>query len=224
MKKIISILLLAVITPLLSACTTGRDNLFFETSENRQGQNSSLSLKMQKIAEAPDQELLDDYINGLELAMPNTFTFQDPKDIPSDMLVRLFMYSLDTTDEEKYAGYETRWFNAEDGQFHVPLADIKEQLDTILEHYNLITSEIYSYSSKENAVVMPTITGFGGAVWTKLKNKLIDGDLLVLTVDIFKDDTLKEVINTKQYTIRFYEDGYKCLSIISLNEAEEIDA
>lgn len=210
MKKTVSILILVVMTLFLSACTEVLDNQPSGLGENKPTLNNDVSLKMQEVAKMSDQDLLYRYVNSIELSF-KTLTFKDPNEIPSESLIKLFLYSLNT--KEKYAEYEKRWLSTEDGQFHIPIADINEQLDTILEHHNLIPSEIYGYNPKEDAVITATITGFGGEVWTKLQKKSIDGSTLILTVDIFTDDSFEEIMYTKDYTIRFDTEGYKYLSI-----------
>ncbi|MTV49943.1 hypothetical protein GJ688_13265 [Heliobacillus mobilis] len=167
---------------------------------------------MKSIKNLTDKELLYNYINGLEIALveKNELNFKNSDEIPSEALSMFFLYSLD---HSKYEEYERLWYSQKDNMFHIPIKDIRAQLDRYFEHYLLESTKIIGYSATENAVVLRTITGFGGDVWTKIKDKKFDQDKLTLLVDFYEDDSFKKVIYTKEYVIRFYETGYFLLSV-----------
>ena len=168
---------------------------------------------MEEIKNLSDEELLYNYINGLEVALihENELIFEDPDEIPSETLCMFFLYSLDT--DNYYEEYEKLWYNEKDNMFHIPIKDIKTHLDRYFEHYSLDPTKIYGYSASENAVVINTITGFGGDVWTKVKDKEFDYDQLTLVVDFYEDSNFQKIIETKEYVFRFYETGYYLLSV-----------
>jgi len=219
-KKSICIILLLAIT-LLCGCTDKKnsttipDNLKHESTnvpdnstQPVESSENQVPAFMEEIKNLSDEELLYKYVNGLEIALE--LIFEDPDEIPSDTLFMFFLYSLDT--DNYYEEYEKLWYNEKDNKFHIPIKDIETQLDRYFEHYSLDPTKIYGYSASENAVVINTITGFGGDVFTKVKDKKFDYDKLTLVVD-FYDSSFQNIIETKEYVFRFYETGYYLLSV-----------
>lgn len=235
-KKSICIVLLLAMT-LLCGCTDGKKSAAIpdtskledtEASDTSKSESTNVPGRssqtvgnlesqvpafMEKIKNLSDGELLYNYINGLEAALTreNELIFEDPDEIPSETLYMFFLYSLDTSNN--YEEYEKLWYNEKDNKFHIPIKDIKVHLDCYFEHYSLDPTKIYGYSATENAVLTNTITGFGGDVWTKVKDKKFDYDQLTLVVDFYEDGSFQKIIETKEYVFRFYETGYYLLAV-----------
>ena len=173
---------------------------------------------MHDIQKLCDEELLYEYINGLEICLigENELIFKNPDEISSSTLHMFFLYILNndffTGDDSQYKEYERQWLK-KDNKFHIPIKDITTVLDRYFEHYSLEPAKIYGYSPSENAVIERTITGFGGDVWTRVKDKKFEQEQLVLVVDFYEDNSFQEVSKTKEYVIRFYESGYYLLSV-----------
>ncbi len=177
-----------------------------------------------------DEELLYYFINGLEICLINKseLLFNNPDEIPSQTLYMFFLYSLnDTLFSEDYSVYEDKWLK-DDGLFHIPVDDITDQLSRFFESFNFDTSQLqeyvideynssevvsYGYDSEENAIITPSISGFGGDVYTKVLTKYFEGDILTLVVDFYNNYQLDKLIERKSYGLRFYNIGYYFMSI-----------
>jgi len=221
-KSICLILLLAM--ALFSGCAENNPSTTpnissQENSKSSGGSQAELTdnqtlVFMQDIQKLSDQELLDKYINGLDICLigENELIFENPDEISSETLYMFYLYTLNNGDDSKYKEYERQWLK-KDNQFHIPIKDIKAVLDRYFEHYLLDPTKIHGYSTSEDAVVTPTISGFGGCRFTKVKDKEFDHDKLTLLVD-FYDESYQKVHYSKEYLIRFYETVYYLLSVI----------
>lgn len=221
-KKSICLMLLLIMA-LFSGCAenlnTAPDTLSQENAKTPSGSqaehtDNQAPVFMQDVQKLSDQELLDKYINGLDICLigENELIFENPDEISSQTLYMFYLYTLNNGDDSKYKDYERQWLK-KDNKFHIPIKDIKAVLGRYFEHYLLDPTKIHGYSTSEDAVVTSTISGFGGCRFTKIKDKELDQDQLTLVVDFYGDERFQKVIETKEYVIRFYETGYYLLSV-----------
>ena len=134
------------------------------------------------------------------------FTFDSPDELSSD---RLFMLFLLWTDYEDLAACQ----NPEDQQFYFEEEQIRSTLDRYFKEYVLDMTEIPSYDSEHDAVVVGNASGFGGDRDMRIVDREVEGNTVTFTVDFhqrlyFDERPDTEVYQQKVYTIEFYDGGY----------------
>lgn len=173
---------------------------------------------IKKVEEMTDEEFLNRYINDLWIV-----DFDNESELSSDELFDFFLYSLweglDNEEiDDKWQYYSDKWCNNETGNFLINEEDITKQLNKYFKEYNFDISECDSYNPSTGKINIPIITGWGGCVFTKIRNKSIDYDInrVKLIVDYYQDQTYQKLKETKEYIFEFYNGGYfliKCEKI-----------
>ncbi|GKX27834.1 hypothetical protein SH1V18_03140 [Vallitalea longa] len=166
---------------------------------------------IKKVEKMTDEELLDSYIYNLEICCPE-FDFNNATELDADELYKLFLYSLfenvdSDKEDELYDEYHKQWYNEELSVFQIEVEDIKKQLDKYLKEYTLDIGNTKLINTDSEKIETPTITGFGGNAFPKIKEKSLNGNQLELTVD-FYDESYNNIIRSKIYILEFYNDGY----------------
>lgn len=150
-----------------------------------------------------DAYIVETIIRLPELALSGeAFTFDAPKDLTSRQLYLLFAAWAEP--EELAACYD----KAKD--VYVFDADtICRTLDRYLEGYSLNITECPLYDAGRGAVVTPVAGGFGGDLTVTLESKTYDGNTAVFAA-------LLAGSGEKEYTVEFYDGGYRYVSVRQL--------
>ena len=150
-----------------------------------------------------DAYIAETIIRLPELALSgDVFTFDTPKDLTPQQLYLLFTAWAEPG--ELAACYD------KDKDVYVFDADtICRTLDRYLEGYSFNITEYPLYDAGRAAVVTPMAGGFGGDLAVTLENKVYDGNTAVFTA-------LLAGSGEKEYTVEFYDGGYRYLSVRQL--------
>ncbi len=183
----------------------------------------AMTQPLEQALKLSDEELVNNYCAGIDLALADNLLFSQAKDIPSETLYTFFCYI--TSPSEGSVNIQEQWYNKTDDKYHVPIADIEAVLDRYFDGYHFDPAQLIPYFAEASPpqhdvyqpqtkeIVIGGLGGFGGERFPKLAAKEhLSDDTLKLTVDYY-DDQYTEVFYTKAYTIRFTEEGYQYLSI-----------
>ena len=157
----------------------------------------------------PDEEALtDDYllslVASLELGMTAApFTFDRPKDLTQQQLWLMFL--LLTPEAELEATYEKQ-----DGMYHITQKMMENTLISYLESFRLDFTKAPGYDAAQGEIVVPMVSGFGGGMLAKLREKHVDGNTVTFTVDYYAGDDVQYTAPeyAKTYTMTFRYGGY----------------
>ena len=150
-----------------------------------------------------DAYIVETIIRLPELALSGeAFTFDAPKDLTARQLYLLFAAWAEPG--ELAACYD------KDKDVYVFDADtICKTLDRYLEGYSLNITECPLYDAGRGAVVTSVAGGFGGDLTVTLESKTYDGNTAVFTA-------LLAGSGEKEYTVEFYDGGYRYVSVRQL--------
>ncbi|GMQ55708.1 hypothetical protein AN1V17_01000 [Vallitalea sediminicola] len=212
MKKLSILFVTMLIAVLLCSCSSKTDTSDSDLLEPDLDVNTPEYMK--EIENMSDEDFLYNYIDGLDVCCD--LNFGDASEISSDDLFTFFLYSL-FIDEASYEEYENKWFDKELSMFVIPEEDITSQLDRYFKDYDFNISKVDKmaakyYDESKKAIIISMIDGFGGARFTKIIDRSIDGNVVSVTVE-FYDENYKELFETKTYEIEFHDNGYYLLKI-----------
>jgi hypothetical protein len=191
-------------------------------SSSSQNVSATMPESMKKALELTDQESMNN-LAGLDLNVMDynkyaigekyDFTFDNSKNISSEMLFVFFNYITSGVCREYPDDYNLKWYDNKEKKFHIPVTDIVTVLNNYFDVVNFNPVEINGYNSKAKTID-EIIDGFGGANYPKfIKKELISRDVLRITIRYYDSDEYNNVKYTKEYTIRYTDNGYKYLSI-----------
>lgn len=150
-----------------------------------------------------DAYIAETIIRLPELALSgDTFTFDTPKDLTPQQLYLLFTAWAEP-------GELAACYDKDKGVYVFDADTICRTLDRYLEGYSLDITESPLYDAGRAAVVTPMAGGFGGDLAVTLESKTYDGNTAVFTA-------LLAGSGEKEYTVEFYDGGYRYLSVRQL--------
>ena len=149
----------------------------------------------------PDGDFLA-FIIGIEAVQPDdTFIFNDPGELSSDELFRMFLWWTDRSVLEEYQ-------NPDDGLFYFPASIIHRTLDCYFRWYTFDIRKCAGYDAESGTVVAQTIylEGRDQDVLTQMVSKTTDGHEVTYTVDFYPvlDRVGPEPFARKEYTFLCY--------------------
>jgi|AGTN01.2.fsa_nt_gi hypothetical protein len=149
---------------------TDKSEIITVTPENT---NSHLESPIEKpdLTDMSDEELLN-IISAFETCLTdeNELVFDESSEIPTETLYVFFLNSLGDVFSKGYEYYESKWLK-DDGYFHIPVDEITEQLARYFVDFNFEPTSLSNYDPVENAVITESITGFGGAIDSRVVEK-----------------------------------------------------
>lgn len=228
MKKMNSLILIILITILLCSCNNkdinetknlANSNEYIKNSIDKED-NKDLSQQnnepkkleiMDQIEEMTDEELLGKYV--YLFCYNINMTFDNTLELSSEDLFDYFLHSLwvgDGDDNEKWEIYADRWRDSTTGIFSISEEDIIDQLDRYFKEYKFNIKEIDSYNPLTDKIEIGLISGWGGASFEKLRDKIIDYETnrIELIVDYYEDVDYQNIYLSKDYIFELYEDGF----------------
>ena len=149
----------------------------------------------------PDGDFLA-FIIGIEAVQPDdAFIFNDPGELSSDELFRMFLWWTDRSVLEEYQ-------NPDDGLFYFPASIIHRTLDCYFRWYTFDIRKCAGYDAESGTVVAQTIylEGRDQDVLTQMVSKTTDGHEVTYTVDFYPvlDRVGPEPFARKEYTFLCY--------------------
>ena len=149
----------------------------------------------------PDGDFLA-FIIGIEAVQPDdTFIFNDPGELSSDELFRMFLWWTDRSVLEEYQ-------NPDDGLFYFPASIIHRTIDCYFRWYTFDIRKCAGYDAESGTVVAQTIylEGRDQDVLTQMVSKTTDGHEVTYTVDFYPvlDRVGPEPFARKEYTFLCY--------------------
>ena len=163
----------------------------------------------------PDEgKLTDDYllslVTSLELGMTAApFTFDRPKDLTQQQLWLMFLLLMPKAELEAT-------YDKQDGMYHITQKMMENTLISYLEYFRFDITKNPGYSETLGEIVVPTVSGFGGGMLAKLREKHVDGSTVTFTVDYYAGDdvgfTAPEYAKT--YTLTFFYGRYRYESAV----------
>ena len=149
----------------------------------------------------PDGDFLA-FIIGIEAVQPDdAFIFNDPGELSSDELFRMFLWWTDRSVLEEYQ-------NPDDGLFYFPASIIHRTLDCYFRWYTFDIRKCAGYDAESGTVVAQTIylEGRDQDVLTQMVSKTTDGHEVTYTVDFYPvlDRVGPEPFARKEYTLLCY--------------------
>ena len=163
----------------------------------------------------PDEgKLTDDYllslVTSLELGMTAApFTFDRPKDLTQQQLWLMFLLLMPKAELEAT-------YDKQDGMYHITQKMMENTLVSYLEYFRFDITKNPGYSETLGEIVVPTVSGFGGGMLAKLREKHVDGSTVTFTVDYYAGDdvgfTAPEYAKT--YTLTFFYGRYRYESAV----------
>ena len=149
----------------------------------------------------PDGDFLA-FIIGIEAVQPDdAFIFNDPGELSSDELFRMFLWWTDRSVLEEYQ-------NLDDGLFYFPASIIHRTLDCYFRWYTFDIRKCAGYDAESGTVVAQTIylEGRDQDVLTQMVSKTTDGHEVTYTVDFYPvlDRVGPEPFARKEYTLLCY--------------------
>ena len=163
----------------------------------------------------PDEgKLTDDYllslVTSLELGMTAApFTFDRPKDLTQQQLWLMFLLLMPKAELEAT-------YDKQDGMYHITQKMMENTLISYLEYFQFDITKNPGYSETLGEIVVPTVSGFGGGMLAKLREKHVDGSTVTFTVDYYAGDdvgfTAPEYAKT--YTLTFFYGRYRYESAV----------
>lgn len=153
-------------------------------------------------------KLTDGYLLSLvtapEICMTSApFTFAQAKDLTQQQLWLLYLLLTPRTELE--ATYQET-----DGMYHIASAQMDQTLSKYLKGYDLDITKDINYDETTNEIVVWTVSGFGGGMLSKLREKQVEGNTVTFTVDYYAGDDTQFTAPqfAKTYTITFRYGGY----------------
>ena len=153
------------------------------------------------LSKLPDSDFLA-FIIGIEAVQPDdAFIFNDPGELSSDELFRMFLWWTDRSVLEEYQ-------NPDDGLFYFPASIIHRTLDCYFRWYTFDIRKCAGYDAESGTVVAQTIylEGRDQDVLTQMVSKTTDGHEVTYTVDFYPvlDRVGPEPFARKEYTLLCY--------------------
>lgn len=155
-----------------------------------------------------EEKLTDNYllslVTTLEIGMTSApFEFSKVKDLTQEQLWLMFL--LLTPSHELEATYKSS-----DKMYHVTQEMMDATLSNYLDGYTLDISKDADYDAASGEIVVPMVSGFGGWISYKLRDKSVDGNTVTFTVDYGAGDDLELTSPeyAKTYTITFHRGSY----------------
>ena len=159
-------------------------------------------------------KLTDSYlvslVHTLELGMTSApFTFDRPKDLTPEQLWLMFLLLMPKAELEAT-------YDKQDGMYHITQKMMENTLISYLEYFQFDITKNPGYSETLGEIVVPTVSGFGGGMLAKLREKHVDGSTVTFTVDYYAGDdvgfTAPEYAKT--YTLTFFYGRYRYESAV----------
>ena len=154
------------------------------------------------------KKLTDAYLLSLVTSLENgmtaePFAFQKASELSEKQL--WLMYLLLTPRHDLEATYQSA-----DQMYHITPDAMDRTLCRYLEGYTLDISKDADYDEKTGEIVTWTVSGFGGGMASKLREKNVNGNTVTFTVDYYAydDADFTTSLHAKTYTITFYHGGY----------------
>ena len=163
----------------------------------------------------PDEgKLTDDYllslVTSLELGMTAApFTFDRQKDLTQQQLWLMFLLLMPKAELEAT-------YDKQDGMYHITQKMMENTLISYLEYFRLDITKNPGYSETLGEIVVPTVSGFGGGMLAKLREKHVDGSTVTFTVDYYAGDDVGFIAPeyAKTYTLTFFYGRYRYESAV----------
>ena len=156
---------------------------------------------MADLSKLPDDLLLA-FLSGTEVVQTDDgFTFDNPGELSSDELFRLFLWWTNRSALEKYR-------NPDDGWFYFPSSAIHRTLDCYFRRYSFDITQCTGYDTKSGTVVDQTAALEPGNLRLQRVSKTMDGHKVTYVVDFYPvlDDLQvgPEPFARKEYTLLCY--------------------
>ena len=153
------------------------------------------------LSKLPDDLLLA-FLSGTEVVQTDGgFTFDNPGELSSDELFRLFLWWTNRSALEKYR-------NPDDGWFYFPSSAIHRTLDCYFRRYSFDITQCTGYDTKSGTVVDQTAALAPGNLRLQRVSKTMDGHKVTYVVDFYPvlDDLQvgPEPFARKEYTLLCY--------------------
>ena len=153
------------------------------------------------LSKLPDDLLLA-FLSGTEVVQTDDgFTFDNPGELSSDELFRLFLWWTNRSALEKYR-------NPDDGVFYFPGSAITRTLDCYFRSYSFDITQCAGYDTKSGTVVDQTAALEPGNLRLQRVSKTMDGHKVTYVVDFYPvlDDLQvgPEPFARKEYTLLCY--------------------
>ena len=153
------------------------------------------------LSKLPDDLLLA-FLSGTEVVQTDDgFTFDNPGELSSDELFRLFLWWTNRSALEKYR-------NPDDGWFYFPSSAIHRTLDCYFRRYSFDITQCAGYDTKSGTVVDQTAALEPGNLRLQRVSKTMDGHKVTYVVDFYPvlDDLQvgPEPFARKEYTLLCY--------------------
>ena len=153
------------------------------------------------LSKLPDDLLLA-FLSGTEVVQTDDgFTFDNPGELSSDELFRLFLWWTNRSALEKYR-------NPDDGWFYFPSSAIHRTLDCYFRRYSFDITQCTGYDTKSGTVVDQTAALAPGNLRLQRVSKTMDGHKVTYVVDFYPvlDDLQvgPEPFARKEYTLLCY--------------------
>ena len=153
------------------------------------------------LSKLPDDLLLA-FLSGTEVVQTDDgFTFDNPGELSSDELFRLFLWWTNRSALEKYR-------NPDDGWFYFPSSAIHRTLDCYFRRYSFDITQCAGYDTKSGTVVDQTATLEPGNLRLQKVSKTMDRHKVTYVVDFYPvlDDLQvgSEPFARKEYTLLCY--------------------
>lgn len=156
---------------------------------------------MADLSKLPDDLLLA-FLSGTEVVQTDDgFTFDNPGELSSDELFRLFLWWTNRSALEKYR-------NPDDGWFYFPSSAIHRTLDCYFRRYSFDITQCTGYDTKSGTVVDQTAALEPGNLRLQRVSKTMDRHKVTYVVDFYPvlDDLQvgPEPFARKEYTLLCY--------------------
>ena len=153
------------------------------------------------LSKLPDDLLLA-FLSGTEVVQTDDgFTFDNPGELSSDELFRLFLWWTNRSALEKYR-------NPDDGWFYFPSSAIHRTLDCYFRRYSFDITQCAGYDTKSGTVVDQTAALEPGNLQLQRVSKTMDRHKVTYVVDFYPvlDDLQvgPEPFARKEYTLLCY--------------------
>ena len=153
------------------------------------------------LSKLPDDLLLA-FLSGTEVVQTDDgFIFDNPGELSSDELFRLFLWWTNRSALEKYR-------NPDDGWFYFPSSAIHRTLDCYFRRYSFDITQCAGYDTKSGTVVDQTAALEPGNLRLQRVSKTMDGHKVTYVVDFYPvlDDLQvgPEPFARKEYTLLCY--------------------
>ena len=183
--------------------------------------NSALRNAMTSdLSELPDGDMLA-FLMGTEAVQPDdAFTFDDPGELSSDELFRLFLWWTERSALEEYQ-------NPDDGLYYFPGSAIHRTLDCYFGRYSFDIRQCADYDAESGTVVAQTLYLDVRNVRTQMVSKTTNGREVTYVVDFYPvlDDLQvgPEPVARKEYKLLCYPGDFYIESAryVPLDDAAE---